>query len=191
MDLKELQKYTKDLTVLYAEDEDSLREVTVELFKNYFGHIDSAKNGKEALSLYKEYQHENNKLYDIVITDLMMPNMNGKELAKAVLEFNPKQEVIVISAQADFDDVIELLNIGINKFMTKPIKGDALNKTLYDISQSIRKLQMEIEDKNEINEYNEILKKREDEKLKELQEFSNALNISAIVVKTNTQGIMT
>ncbi len=191
MNIKQLREETKNLNILYAEDENLLRETTSTMFKNFFASVDSASNGVSALELYKEYFNKNEKYYDIVISDLMMPQLDGHDLSKIILELNPKQEIIIISAQADFRDVVNLVNIGVHKFLTKPISTEVLYQVFLDVARIIRKKKLEENDIEELNEYNEILMQREDNKVKALEEFSNALNISAIVSKTDTLGVIT
>ena len=61
---KEILKYTKNLSILFVEDHDELRENTTEILKNFFDKVDCAEDGKEALKKYKE----NSKYYDILYT---------------------------------------------------------------------------------------------------------------------------
>ncbi len=191
MDIKNLKKYTQNLKVLYAEDETLLRTSTTVLLNSFFDHVDAVADGSEAIALYKKHHEDTNLYYDIVITDLLMPKIDGYKLSKSILEFNPKQEIIVFSAQANFDNLIELLNIGVNKFIQKPIKIAEFSKVLYDVSMNIRRLKREQETLNELNEYNVILQDKTDDKIKAFEEFSNALNLSTIVAKTDTIGVIT
>jgi len=191
VNLKELTKYTKNLKVLYAEDEESVRNNTQELLGNFFNYIDCVSNGLEALELFKEKYQENVNFYDIIISDLLMPQLDGYKLSKAILDFNPKQEIIIISAHAEFDDVVNLLNVGVNKFIAKPIKVEALYDTLYQITLDLQTMKRKQAEIDELSEYNLILQARTDDKIKALEEFNNALNLSAIVAKTDSKGIIT
>jgi len=193
-----LQKSTKNLKVLYVEDSMMMRKVTHKLLSTYFDNIDVAKDGKEAIELYKTYLNENECFYDIVITDLEMPIINGVELSKLILEFNLSQEIIVLSGVEDFKKLIKLINIGVKKFISKPIQKEQLENVILEVYQNLRIKQLQEEEKLEVEQYNKILKQREDqhqktlkEKTKQLEEFNNALDVSAIVAKTNPKGIFT
>ena len=198
MDLLQLKESTKDFKVLYVEDSLTIRNITKKMLLEFFDHIDVAKDGKEAFSLYKNYYDENNQFYDIVFTDLEMPIMDGKELSELIINFNDQQEIVVISGVDDFRKAIELINIGIKKFMPKPVIEEELAAVIEDVVRSIRKKILELAQKIEIEEYNEILKEREeesqkalDDKIQELKEFSDALEIGAIVAKTDLEGVIT
>ncbi len=198
MDIKELVKYTKNFNVLYIEDDDLLRISTREMLENYFNIVDTASDGSKGYDKYKDYHEQTGKYYDIVITDILMPGIDGEELSRLLLDFNQNQDIIVISAKADFEQVVRLINLGVNKFIMKPIQVDELRKVFYEVALKIRRKLLKEEEFKETAEYNEILKMREEEsleklkrKMKELEEFSSALDSSAIVAKTDIHGIVT
>ena len=191
MDMKKLKQQTKNLKVLYAEDEELLRDSTKKLLNSFFHYVDDVADGYEAIEHYKQYHEETGLYYDIVITDLLMPKIDGYKLSKYLLEFNPKQEIIVFSAQANFDSLIELLNMGVNKFITKPVKIVEFSKILYDTAIDIRRLKAEQATLTQLNEYNTILQDKTDDQIKAFEEFSNALNLSTIVSKTDITGAIT
>ena len=76
---------SKQLTVLYAEDEKDAREAFAKTLKRRTKEQYIADDGEKAIELYRQYQP------DIVITDINMPNKNGIELAREILEINPEQ----------------------------------------------------------------------------------------------------
>lgn len=131
---KEMLQHTKELHVLYIEDDKDLRESTTDLFENYFQYLETAEDGEDALRKYENFYKKNTQHYDLIITDINMPRMNGIAMSKAILQANPQQNIIVLSAYNDADKLQELINIGISNFIHKPIKidafTDALKKTL-------------------------------------------------------------
>ena len=197
VDTNELIKYAKNFNVLYMEDEDLLRISTKEMLENYFNKVDVAADGETGTQKYKKYYEQNNKFYDIVIIDLIMPKMNGEEVSNFIIDFNPNQNIIALSAKADFEQIVRLINLGVNKFILKPIATQELKTVIYDVALDIRIRLLKEEEQKKITEYNKILKIREDasleklqKKMKELEAFDSALNSSAIISKTDTQGII-
>mgnify|MGYP000002681183 CR=1 FL=1 len=198
MDISKLKLYTKNLHILYAEDSLTLRKTTAKKLSELFERVDVAKEGKEAFKLYENYYKENDKFYDIVLTDLEMPIMGGTELSKKIFDFNSSQEIIVISGIGDFAKLIELINLGVKKFIQKPIEDTVINEIIFDVAQSIRLKKLKQDEKNELELHNTLLKKKEDiylrklqENINELEEFKDALDISAIVAKTDLKGALT
>ncbi|MEN4044889.1 response regulator transcription factor [Sulfurimonas sp. NWX367] len=127
----ELLSTTKKLTVLYAEDDLEMRKSTTALLKNFFSHVYTASDGREALAAYKN----NLANIDLVITDILMPHLNGIELTKEILSINIEQKFIVISAYNETSYFIELINTGaVIGFLQKPIKRQELLNILTTVS---------------------------------------------------------
>ena len=135
---KEILKYTKNLSILFVEDHDELRENTTEILKNFFKMVECAEDGKIALTKYKEYHKNNLKYYDIVLSDIQMPNLNGVELTSKLYEINPSQLVIILSAHDDTKYLLPLINLGIEQFVKKPIDYQELLKALLNSSKKMQ-----------------------------------------------------
>jgi len=174
---KELKKYTADLTALYVEDDDILREGTLALFKHFFKEIDPAVDGLDGLEKY------NTKSYDIVITDINMPNMNGIEMVTRIKEINPEQKVIAISAHNEANILIPLIQAGVNSFLLKPIIQSEVIDVLYGISRDAYTQNLNIKLVEELTEKNEKLEKQ----LKELQVKNNTIDIKHSQLETLLQ----
>ncbi len=136
VDYKTLYTLTKTMTVLLVEDYEPLRKEMAEVLEDLVKTVTCASDGKEALSLYLDAQKEN-KRYDIIISDIQMPHMNGVEFAKKIREINDKQVIYILSAYTDKEYLLELINIHIAKFITKPVNYDELFSLLYKESQKI------------------------------------------------------
>ena len=134
---RELITYTKNLSVLFAEDHDDLRINTADVLKNFFKEVHSAVDGEEALTMYSDYHDKNNKFYDIVISDIQMPKLDGVELTKKIYEINNSQIIIVLSAFDDSCYLLPLINLGIEQFIKKPIDYQELLKVLLNSSKKM------------------------------------------------------
>ncbi len=101
--------------ILIAEDDPMVGESLRLLLKKKGHEILLAANGKEALQLFR---HKN---VDLVITDVVMPKMNGIEFLEAVKGVRPETEVIVISAQGTIEKAVQAMKLGAFDFIEKPI----------------------------------------------------------------------
>ena len=137
MEFQNIFQYTKDLNILYVEDEPEILRHTTDLLNDFFENVDTASCGEEALNIYKEYNNKTNKFYDIVLTDIKMPNKNGIELTSDIIKLNDEQVVIAISSHNESDILIDLINKGISYFVMKPIAPEQLIKVLYKASKAI------------------------------------------------------
>ncbi|DAB30739.1 MAG TPA: hypothetical protein CFH84_02395 [Sulfurimonas sp. UBA12504] len=135
MQFNEVYKYTKELSLLYVEDEADVRETTTALLRNYFDKVYVAKNGEEGLLLYEESLQT--KVFDIVITDINMPRLSGVEMAKKMKTFHEEQVVIFVSAHHEKDFLLEAIKLGVNYYIIKPIDLAELSNVLYKVAQNI------------------------------------------------------
>ncbi len=101
--------------ILIAEDDVRVGESLRLLLKKKGYTLSLAPNGKEALHLFR---HGN---IDLVITDLVMPKMDGIELLEALKSLRPETEVIVISAQGTIEKAVQAMKLGAFDFIEKPI----------------------------------------------------------------------
>lgn len=121
MNFKELLNDTKKFSILFVEDYDELRENTREILNKFFENAHSAANGEEALKQYKDFYAKESKYYDIVLSDIQMPRLNGVELVEQIYAINPHQTVVMLSAHDDAKYLVPLINLKIEQFIKKPI----------------------------------------------------------------------
>lgn len=133
----DIHPYSKDLNVLYVEDDAGLLEETRELFDDFFNNVITAVNGEDGVLEYKKYKEENNVYPDLIITDINMPKMNGIEMIEHILDINSEQFVIVVSAYNDSDKLIKMIELGVSSFIMKPMNQDNLMKILYKTCKSL------------------------------------------------------
>jgi len=145
--LIELKEVTKDLSVLYVEDEKMIRDGLLGSLKQLFKEVEVAEDGAVGWELY---QHAR---FHLVITDISMPNMDGITMIEHIMEKNPEARIIVTSAQNDAEKLLTLINLGVDRFLTKPINKLNLINALYTVCSSIankrqiRAYHMELEQK--------------------------------------------
>jgi putative nucleotidyltransferase with HDIG domain len=124
-DTKELKAITKDLSVLYVEDDVALRSSVTLYLKKFFSKVTVASNGSQGLQSYQEHP------YDIIITDIEMPYMNGIEMIKEIKRITSDQEVIIISAYSQSSYFLDAIRLGVNDYIIKPINHIQMNHVLY------------------------------------------------------------
>jgi len=133
---KELLEYTQELSLLFVEDHNDLRTNTTEILKNFFKTVKSAKNGEEALTFYKD-SCKNDAPYDLILTDIQMPKMNGVVLTEKIYKINSSQIIVVLSAHDESEYLLPLINLGIEQFVKKPIDYQELFKVFLNIAKKI------------------------------------------------------
>ena len=111
---------TIQTNILLVEDDASLSTVLADYLRSKGYTVETASNGREAWELILI------KHYDLIISDIMMPKMNGYELLKLIRAQYSHLPVIIVSAKTDRDDIISAYNLGCDDYMTKPFSMDIL-----------------------------------------------------------------
>ena len=113
-------------TVLYVDDHQAARESTAALLASLGLTVDTAEDGSSGLAMFRE------KSYDVLITDLTMPGMDGFQLTSEIKRINPDFPVLVISGWLTID-VDSHPQTGPDNILSKPLDGDELAVKLTDL----------------------------------------------------------
>ena len=127
-ELKEIRDNVKSIKVLYVEDEKEVREQTLSFFHKIFDNIDTAVNGLEGVELFEKNS------YDLVITDLKMPKMDGREMLAKIHEINKDIIAIVMTAS---DSNMDATQTQCNAYLYKPV-------SFVDLLEALRPLQSKL-----------------------------------------------
>ena len=122
--LPELIARSKKLNLLYIEDNEDARKFTLEMLTRFFGHITVAGNGLEGLKRFEE------ESFDIIITDLNMPKMDGGEMISKIRELDQKILIIVLSAHNEPNYYEDISEYNIKFYLSKPLSLAQLIETL-------------------------------------------------------------
>jgi len=167
LNAKELKTITQSLKLLYVEDEKELRESVEVYLSKLFDTIVVATNGQEGLDYYKKDN------YDLVISDIQMPLMDGLSMSKEIKVINPNQEIIITSAYTDSRFFLDSIKIGINGYIIKPIDYQQMNQELYKscskIIQSQENINYKLHLEEMVNQRTEKILTMEDEKIKNFE----------------------
>lgn len=132
MNLEALSK----LTILYAEDDSDTAHLTSMVLEDYVGRLLVAKNGQEALRLFKLHK------VDLVITDILMPKMSGIELINAIRisSTHPDVPVVITTAHTETKYLLDAIRLRVDGYILKPINIEellhALNKAILPFLQA-------------------------------------------------------
>jgi putative nucleotidyltransferase with HDIG domain len=125
-DILLLKQYCQSLNVLYVEDDKEVNEALAKYLSKFFNRV-----GIEGLEKYQSGD------FDIVLTDINMPKMNGIEMATQIKKINAEQEIIIISAYTETDYFMNSIHLGISDYILKPIIYEQMNAVLYKVASAI------------------------------------------------------
>lgn len=176
--LEYLKELATPLSVLYVEDNEELRAAFSEYLKMFFHKVVICSNGFEGLEAYKTGG------FDIVITDINMPRINGLEMSNAIKEIKHDQHIIIVSAYKNLDNYIEAIKIGVDGYIIKPVEYDQVNSILLKIVQSIVYA-------NQNEEYKTHLERLVEEKTKALKHHYITDSLTGLYNKNYLDEILT
>ena len=118
----------KDCVVLYVEDDTSVQNQTKMIIEDFVKEVIVANDGNEGFQIALEQK------IDLIITDIMMPNMNGIEMLKKLkVESEKPIPSIVTTAFTETDYLIDAINLRVDGFIMKPINVRELINSIYNI----------------------------------------------------------
>jgi DNA-binding NtrC family response regulator len=124
------------LKILVVDDEPPLREIIQRGLIQMGGYsVEVAPNGQEAIEKIEK------DIFDLVLTDLMMPEMDGMELLRLIKGTRPEMPVIMMTAYGSIDTAVEAMKIGANDYITKPVDLRDLLLRISKVNQESRLLQ--------------------------------------------------
>lgn len=187
LDTKQLKK----IAILYVEDDESVRNQTVELFQRIFKEVYTAADGKEGVALFEKNQQN----IDIIVTDINMPNLNGLDMIRQINTIAKNTPVIITTAHDDTKYLKSAMDLSVDKYITKPIQVRELTISIVDLVnkyQKINKIEVLaktlIEKNNNDTTENEQLKQKTSFQETELLFYKNIVEDFVFFLQTDKQG---
>lgn len=147
-----------NISILFVDDNESIRTLYRRLLEKHVNHFYIARNGRQGLELYKQHRP------DMVITDINMPVMDGLEMVREIKQADPNAKIVVMSAYNVKENFIESINLGVDGYLMKPVEAKKL-LSLIDEFAGITMMKWELESKErKRKEAEEFLKKSLEEK---------------------------
>jgi len=115
--------------VLLCEDEEDAREILEFYLNTIFEEVVTAEDGAAGLEIYKKERDRGDE-FDLILTDINMPNMDGIAMLEAIYDIDPKQKFIIVSAHKDEDLLIKSINLRVLGYFTKPLNVDNIMELL-------------------------------------------------------------
>lgn len=147
--------------ILYAEDDDTTRENYKVVLEHYFKNVYTAKDGEEAYKKYIELSP------DILLLDINMPKVSGLEVARKIKKLNKNIQIIMLTAYSEKDNLLDAIDIQVNKYLIKPVKIHEFEKAIELIIDNLSSVNNMLEFENNIYwDLNNSILYKDDKKIK-------------------------
>ncbi|MEA2111275.1 MAG: EAL domain-containing protein [Campylobacterota bacterium] len=184
--IEEIIQQSENLDVLYVEDNIDARTHTLEVLKDFFASVDTAVDGKEAYEMLQKID------YDLLITDINMPKINGIDLITKLRQHNEHISVLVLSAYNEPTYFIETIKLGIDGYLLKPLDISQFVDSIY---RTVHRIQISKENSQYKASLVELVKKKTQE-LKhtyhydQLTNLPNRLSLEQSIESDNQESII-
>ncbi len=150
------QKFLKNLTLLYVEDEEFTRKMFATFLQRLVGVLIVAKNGAEGVAAYREFTP------DIVMTDINMPIMDGLTMVREIrtIDTGTQVPILFLTAHEEVAFLKSSISLGTTEYLVKPVNTGKLVEALRMCARQLHDEKMLREDKEQMVTFNEQLEKR-------------------------------
>ena len=164
------KEFLKTLTIMYVEDDESIRGSLSGIFKKIFGEVIICNDGNDGVNQFKYYTQERKSKIDAVVSDINMPNLNGIDMVKEIRTIDQEIPVIFTTAHGESSFLMEAIKLKIAYYALKPI-----NTT--ELLQNISKFCMA--------EHNKLMIHKKE---KEISQYMDIMNNIASIFNLNSEG---
>ncbi|MFW9627566.1 MAG: response regulator transcription factor [Sulfurospirillum sp.] len=145
--MERLKSRCKNIRILYIEDDEVTRKYTHSILSEFFDTVDVASDGQSGYDMFVDAEIAiphlglspvlNIQKYNLIITDIKMPKMDGISLISKIRKICKETAIIVTSAHNDIEYLIETIRLGVDSYILKPIELDQLLDSLSSTIETI------------------------------------------------------
>ena len=150
--MEELKNFIKTLDVLYVEDEESAREISTKIFKRFFNSVDSCENGLEGYLAYQQKYLKNEK-YDLIISDINMPKLDGLDMTEKIREINKDVPIIFITARNESNVLLKAIELQVVNYIIKPLDIESISQVIYKSCEKLFLKSLFLKEQRELQIY--------------------------------------
>ncbi|NGZ26079.1 MAG: diguanylate cyclase [Magnetococcales bacterium] len=125
------QELLAKLTVLFVEDDEEIRQQMVQFLSRRFKQVRVACNGKQGLAAFREEKP------DIILSDILMPEMDGLSMIRAIRDHHHHIPIIVLTAYNEEQYLLRSIELGIDRYLLKPVNTKSLSEALEKIVSNL------------------------------------------------------
>lgn len=167
----------KNIQILAVDDSKTTLEILKRQIQSLSYKVHTAESGTESLAILK------NAKIDILVTDILMPGMDGIELMQKAVEIRPDIECIVVSGQDEIATAVEAMKQGAINYLKKPVNVNELDISIKKSLEKIRLIQDNHKKQKELEEYRNHLEQLVEKRTAELEKTNRELQQDIVARK--------
>ena len=143
----------KQIKILFADDDKNIRKLLVEILSRQNYIVEEAISGEMAIEMLRDHD------YDLVISDLHMPNMGGMDVLKAAKEKDENLQVLILTGHGTIQTAVKAMKEGAYEYLAKPINTESLLLKVKNGLERKRLSQMLLEQQNKLYRYHQMIER--------------------------------
>lgn len=151
------KEFLKTLTILYVEDDETIRTSLSAILTKIFGEVIICTDGSEGLIQFKNNVLELHKHIDAVVSDINMPNLNGIDMVRGIREIDAEVPVIFTTAHGESNYLMDAIKLKVAHYALKPIDTSDLLKNIADLCMVEHNKKLLAKKSLEIRHYMDIM----------------------------------
>ena len=151
------KEFLKTLTVLYVEDDESIRTSLSNILKKIFAEVIICEDGDDGIEQFILHTQEKKSNIDVIISDINMPNKNGIEMIQEIRELDQDVPVIFTTAHGESEYLMEAINLKISYYALKPINTTELLDNISKFCMIEHNKTVILQKSAQINKYTQIV----------------------------------
>ncbi len=151
------KEFLKTLTVVYVEDDASIRESLGAIFKKVFKEVVMCVDGEDGLEKFKLYKNDLNTPIDAIISDINMPKMNGLKMLAEIRKIDTEVPAILTTAHGETDFLMEAIKVNVLYYALKPINTPELLTNIQKFCLTKHQQKLILRKEQELSSYISII----------------------------------
>jgi len=151
------KEFLKTLTVMYVEDDESIRGSLSGILKKIFGEVIICNDGNDGVNQFKYYALERKSKIDAIVSDINMPNLNGIEMVREIRTIDEEIPVIFTTAHGEANYLMEAIKLKIAYYALKPINTTELGRNISKFCMIEHNKLLVLKKEQEIAQYMDIM----------------------------------
>ena len=151
------KEFLKTLTIMYVEDDESIRGSLSAILKKIFGEVIICNDGNDGVNQFKYYTQERHSKIDAIISDINMPNLNGIDMVKEIRKIDEEVPIVFTTAHGESNYLMEAIKLKISYYALKPINTTELLQNVSKFCMIEHNKHLVIQKEKEISQYMDIM----------------------------------
>jgi len=151
------QDFLKTLTILYIEDDETIRDSFLEILEKLFSKVVVAEDGLSALNEFKDSRESGSETFDAIVCDINLPKLNGIDLLEEIRKYDENIPFMFTTAHFESEYLLKAIKLGVSEYFIKPLDAKEVISHIQKVCEKRHQESRIIHYQQEIKKYLEVI----------------------------------